>query len=61
MSTIEPIMHVCIEDREFNLYLSICYDSMTLHAYKYNDRSIEYDWFVNLEEFKSWVQNPIQS
>lgn len=56
---IERIAHLHIEDRDFNVYICICYNSMTLHAYKYDDQSINYDWFNDMPEFMQWVQNPI--
>lgn len=55
----EPIAHICIEDREFYVYICICYRTMTLHAYKYDYESINYDWFNDMQEFMSWVQKPI--
>lgn len=59
MSYIKNIAHIRVSDREYNVYISICYTSMTLHAYKYNDTSIVYDWFYTLDDFKSWLQEPI--
>lgn len=56
----EPVAHIHIEDREFNVYMCICYSTMTLHAYKYDEESINYEWFNDLSEFESWVQSPIR-
>ena len=56
---IEKIAHIRIEDREYNLYISYSYDTGILHAYKYDEYNIEYEWFANLLEFKYWVQKPI--
>lgn len=57
---IEQVAHIRIEDRGYNVYISICYDTMTLHAYKYDDQGINYNWFNSLQEFNLWVQTPIQ-
>ena len=59
--SMEKIAHIRIEDRDFNLYISFSYTTMTLHAYKYDETSIEYEWFVNLLEFKLWVQKPLRN
>ena len=56
----ERVAHICIEDRKFNVYICICYNTMTLHAYKYDSTNINYDWFNDLNEFMIWVQRPIQ-
>ena len=55
----ERIAHIRIDELDFNVFISFSYDTMTLHAFKYNEYSIEYDWFASLVEFKYWVQKPI--
>ena len=56
----ENITHVRIDDRGFSVYISVCYDTMRLHAWKYDDYSIEWDSFTTLSDFTEWVQKPIQ-
>ena len=57
----ERITHVRVDDRGFNVYISVCYDTMRLHAYKYDDYSIEWETFLSLSDFADWLQKPIQS
>ena len=49
----ERITHVRVDDRGFNVYISVCYDTMRLHAYKYDDYSIEWETFLSLSDRKS--------
>ena len=56
----ERITHVHIDDRGFNVYISVCYDTMRLHAYKYDEVNIEWESFVSLSEFAEWIQKPIK-
>ena len=56
----EKITHVRVDDRGFNVYISVCYDTMRLHAYKYDEVNIEWDSFTSLTEFTLWVQKPIK-
>lgn len=56
----ERITHVRISDHGFSVYISVCYDTMRLHAWKYDDNSIEWDSFQSLLEFSEWVQKPIK-
>ena len=55
----DPVAHIHIDDREFNVYMCICYNTMTLHAYKYDEESINYEWFNDMSEFMDWVQEPV--
>ena len=56
----ERITHVRVDDRDFNLYISVCYDTMRLHAWKYDESSIEWESFTSLTEFSDWIQKPIK-
>lgn len=56
---VEQIAHIYVEDKDFTLYLSMCYNTMTLHAYKYNNECINYEWFNHLSDFVNWVHLPI--
>ena len=57
----ERITHIHVHDRGFNVYISICYTTMQLHAYKYNDTSIEWEYFTSMPEFTSWIQKPLDT
>ena len=59
MSDIEHIAHIHVDDKDFNVYISFVYSSMTLQAYKYNESRIEFDWFDNVIDFKNWLEKPI--
>lgn len=56
----EKITHVRVDDRGFNVYISVCYNTMRLHAYKYDESYIEWESFTALSEFTVWVQKPIK-
>ena len=56
----ERLTHVRVDDCDFNLYVSVCYNSMRLHAYKYDDNNIEWETFTSLLEFTVWIQKPIK-
>ena len=57
---IEQIAHIRVHDRDYNVYISFSYTTMTLHAYKYDEYNMEYCWFASLSEFKSWVAEDIR-
>ena len=59
MPDIEQIAHIHINDRNFNVYISFSYSSLTLYAYKYNDRKIEFEWFNNSADFNNWITKPL--
>jgi hypothetical protein len=56
----EHITHIRIDDHGFNVYMSICYDTLRLHAWKYDDDSIEWETFTDMEQFKTWISSPIK-
>lgn len=56
----EHLTHVRIEDRGFNVYISVCYDTMRLHAWKYDEEHIEWDSFLTIVEFTEWLQQPMK-
>lgn len=60
MADIEHIAHIHVNDRDYNVYISFSYSSLTFHVYKYNDTQIEFDWFNNSQELKSWLLKPLQ-
>ena len=60
MSDFEHIAHIHVNDKDYNVYISFAYSSLTLHAYKYNDERIEYEWFDNVLDFKEWLEKPVQ-
>jgi hypothetical protein len=60
MSDLEHIAHIRIDERDFNVYISFFYSSLTLHAYKYNDEKIEFEWFDNVIDFKNWIDKPLR-
>lgn len=60
MADIEQIAHIQIVDRNYNVYLSFVYSSLTLQAYKYDDKQIEFEWFDNVLDFKLWLEKPIE-
>lgn len=59
MANIEHVAHIHVNDRDFNVYISFVYSSLTLQAYKYNDTNIEFDWFDNVTDFQHWLEKPI--
>lgn len=59
-SNMEHLTHVQVNDRGFSVYISVCYDTMRLHAWKYDDYNIEWETFTALPDFTEWVQRPIQ-
>ena len=56
----EKIAHIKVYDRDYNVYISFSYTSLTVHAYKYDNVSIEYEWFASMSDFKLWIQEPIR-
>jgi len=56
----EHITHIRVHDRDFNVYLSICHDTLRLHAWKYDENSIEWETFTDMNEFRNWVSSPVK-
>jgi hypothetical protein len=55
---IERVAHLRMTDRDFNVYIGISYETMTLYAYKYDDQTVDFNWFTDLGEFQLWLQQP---
>lgn len=56
----EKISHIRVHDRDYNVYICFSYTTLTVHAYKYDNFSIEFEWFASMSEFKEWIQQPIR-
>lgn len=57
---LEEIAHIRVNDRDFNVYISIAYNTATLHMFKYDNFTCEYEWFTVWSEAKEWIQRPIR-
>jgi hypothetical protein len=57
---IERIAHIQVVNRDHNVYISVCYDTMQLHGFKYDHFSCEYEIFTIIHEFEEWIQSPLR-
>jgi len=57
--TIQPLAHVAVTGSDYNIYLSVCLNTHTLHIFKYNDVCCEYEQFDNQEDACVYIARPL--
>lgn len=60
MNQLEKLAHIRVNDRDYSIYIAICHETLTLHAFKYDDYNIEWETFQDISQFKLWCSQPVK-
>ena len=56
-----PIAHIHVNDRDYNIYISMCTITRHMHMFKYNDRWCDYEVFATEGDACSWLEQPLSA
>ena len=56
---IQHLAHVAVTGSDYNIYLSVCITTQTLHVFKYNEVCCEYEQFDNQDEACEFIRQPL--
>jgi len=56
--TIQPLAHVRVDNSHYNVYVSVCRETLQLHVFRYNEQGCDYDVCTDQEQAQVSIARP---